>query len=431
MISIGKPYVFRKDGSAFLKAPVRVSEDTATRYMDLEKKLRKVHWRLKENYPPAQWEEKDAGLWFSVPEEYAEGLCCEQADAFVVAMLWYAMQTGSDIRCEAPISEQLAFSIRNFLIPALCKEEKGYRRIRLDCTTTDVPYPTKDKVGTGMSCGVDSLYTLKMYSEDVPEKFRLTHLAYFNMGAIFHPDDTRKTYSLEEFYRKTDKMSDEKCENAYQVASRAGLPLIYVQSNLDKDYYRGAYGYTAVYRNCACVLALQGLFGKYYCSSAGWPDYYDPSLSEGSEHYESLLCTALSTESLRFILSDYATRIEKTKALADWDIAQDYLDVCFHFNNCGKCAKCYRTLVTLDILGKVDSFGKVFRVREYRENRKKAYGWLLNTRLGDEKDDNAVFARDIYHLAKEKNIRFSLSSYAWMIVFFAKGILVKIYHLIK
>lgn len=38
----------------------------------------------------------------------------------------------------------------------------------------------------------------------------------------------------------------------------------------------------------------------------------------------------------------------------------------------------------------------------YKRSRNKAYGWLLYARQGDERDDNAVFARDIYNLAEEK-----------------------------
>ena len=190
----------------------------------------------------------------------------------------------------------------------------------------------------------------KYTQETVQESFRLTHLCYFNMGAIFHPNTEKNTkYGIEEFYALTDAMSAEKCQNAQAVADGQGLPLIYIESNLDKDFYRGAYGYTGVYRNCAMVLALQGLFSKYYCSSAGWPEFFDLSLTEGSEHYETMLCEAFSTESLRFIISDYATRLEKTEALCDYAPAQEYLDVCFNFRSCGHCAKCYRTLITLDV----------------------------------------------------------------------------------
>ncbi len=152
------------------------------------------------------------------------------------------------------------------------------------------------------------------------------------------------------------------------------------------------------------ALSLQGLFSVYYCSSGGWPGYFDLTLTEGSEHYEALLCQCFSTESLSFILSDYVTRAEKTIVIADDKLAQKYLDVCFCFNSCGKCSKCIRTLVTLDILGKVDQFGAVFDVDDFKRHRAEAYFEILKAKDGDAKDDNAVFANDLYRLARDKGI---------------------------
>lgn len=345
MITIGKPFTYLENGRAYLKAGIHISPDTVENYMKLQKTMNKVHWRVNEDYPPAKWSEENAGLWFSVDEEYSSYLCTETTDAFVCAMLWYAMATGSDIVSEGPVSEKLLFSVNQYLIPALCTEKNGLRRIKVLGPSICITLENCNGVGTGMSCGIDSLYTLFQYSDSVPEKWRLTHLAYFNMGAIFHPDSSKNTYySISDFYKTTDKMSLEKLQAAKSVADSVGLPIVYICSNIDSDYYRGAYGYTAVYRNCACVLTLQKLFHVYYCSSAGWPDFFDLSLSEGSEHYESLLCQCLSTENCSFMLSDYVTRIEKTKAISNWDVARKHLDVCFNFNNCGHCSKCYRTL---------------------------------------------------------------------------------------
>lgn len=402
MITIGKPYVYEEADFAYLKAPITISADTVEAYMKLPERFKHVHWRLYENYPPIEWDKDDQGLWFAVPVEYKQYLCAERGDAFVVAMIWYAMATGSDLRCEAPVSKKMAFEIKYHLIPALMKEDKGYSgKIELICETIDVPYPNAGAVATGMSCGVDSLYTLYRYNQDdVPSGYRLTHLAYFNMGAIFHPDRTnKKEYSMKEFYETTDRMSLEKLDNAQHVADMAGLPLLYVKSNLDSDYYRGAYGDTGVYRNCACVLALAGLFGKYYCSSRGRSEGFDLDLDKASEHYESLLCDALSTEGLSFILSDYDSRLEKTIAIADSEEAKNYLDVCFRFNNCGTCSKCLRTLVILDIVGKVDSYSKVFDVDHFKQNRDAAYFWLLKTKDKDALDDDAMHARLIYDYA--------------------------------
>jgi len=429
MITIGQPYVFSKDGKAYLKAPITISDDTAQKYIQLKNRMHKVHWRVNENYPPTEWNQSDFGLWFAVDEEYECFLVTETADAFVAAMLWYAMTTGSDIVSLVPVSEQMLFSVNNYLIPALCTEGNGYKRICVEAPAINSRYSSIGGVGTGMSCGIDSFYTLWKYSDIEPKERRLTHLTYFNMGAIFHPNSSKKRdYTLKEFYATTDKMSEEKIKNAREVAEKAGIPLVVVTSNIDSDIYRGAYGYTAVYRNCACVLALQKLFNTYYCSSAGWPDYFDLTLSEGSEHYEALLCQCLSTESCSFVLSDYVTRIEKTEAIAKYSLAYDYLDVCFNFHNCGHCAKCYRTLITLDLLGSVDNFSPVFDVASYKKHRNKAYGWLLCARHGDAKEDNGVFARDIYRLAKSKNVQIPFSSYLYMIRNIVISALVKIKH---
>ena len=406
MIRIGQPFVYDDGKYAYLKAKIDISADTSAAYLAASKVIKKVHWRTSENYPPVEWQEDDSGLWFAVPVEYKECLCAERSDAFVVAMLWYSMITGSDIESVAPMSEKMVFHITKYLIPALCTDENGYRRIKIIGPTTNQPYKNIGGVGTGMSCGVDSFYTMHEYTKkDIPKKYRLTHLSYFNMGAIFHPNRSeKKEYSLKEFYETTDRMSEEKRENARQVAEHAGMPLVYVKSNLDSDYYRGAYGHTGVYRNCAMALSLQGLFSVYYNSSGGWPGYFDLTLTEGSQHYEALLCTCLSTESLSFVLSDYATRAEKTIAIADDNLAQKYLDVCFCFNSCGKCSKCIRTLVTLDIIGKVDQFGEIFDVEDFKKHKAEAYFEIMKTKDGDAKEDNAVFAKDLYRMAKEKGL---------------------------
>lgn len=405
MIKIGLPFIYDDGQFAYLKARVDISYDTASAYLAASKKIRKVHWRTSENYPPVEWNSDDSGLWFAVPIDYKSHLCKDRGDAFVVAMLWYAMVTGSDIESMAAMSEKMVFSITQFLIPALCTSENGYRRISIIGPTTNQPYPNAGGVGTGMSCGIDSFYSLHVYSQNtIPRSFRLTHLTYFNMGAIFHPNRSeKKSYSLKEFYETTDRMSEEKRENARQVADESGLPLLYVKSNLDRDYYRGAYGHTGVYRNCAMALSVQGLFSVYYNSSGGWPGYFDLTLTEGSQHYEALLCTCLSTESLSFVLSDYVTRVDKTTAIADEKLAQKYLDVCFCFNNCGRCSKCFRTLITLELIGKLDQFSQVFDIEQFKKDRVEAYYQILKAKDRDAKDDEAVFAKDLYRLASAKS----------------------------
>ncbi len=422
MITIGKPYITTEKEHCYLNARVFVSDDTARSWIEYSKEHYQLHWRTYTDYPPKNWKDNNYTMWFRAPKEYARFLTDEVCDAFLVAMIYYAMASGSDIRCEAPVSEKLFYGITTHIIPLLCNEKHGYRRIRVEAKTTDRCFNAEKKVGTGMSCGVDSLYTLWKYTlADTPENYRLDTLTYLNMGAIFHPDMKSSTqYTLEEFYKKTDEMSEEKLQCAVEVGNAANMPVIYIESNMDSDFYRGCYGYTCVYRNTSCILAMSKYFSKYYCSSAGWPNFYDPTLHDGSEHYELMLCPFLSSDSVEFILSDEATRLEKTTALADDKIAQKYLDVCFRFNNCGVCSKCFRTLITLDLIGKLENFKDCFDIEKFRRSRVSAYYWLLKTKGRKPLTDDAVFAIDLYELAKKKKMIPFLSRFKY---FFTRPLL--------
>jgi len=138
------------------------------------------------------------------------------------------------------------------------------------------------------------------------------------------------------------------------------------------------------------------------------------NIFEASEAYESLLCNSLSTESCTFVLSDYISRIEKTQDIADLEIAHKYLDVCYNFNNCGHCIKCYRTLIVLDFLDKLDYFKPCFDVEAYKKDRVKAYAWLLLAKSGDPQGSETIFAKDIYRLGKIHNKTIPAAAYLYM-----------------
>lgn len=58
----------------------------------------------------------------------------------------------------------------------------------------------------------------------------------------------------------------------------------------------------------------------------------------------------------------------------------------------------------MDIIAKVDQFGRVFDIEDFKKHKAEAYFEILKTKDGDAKEDNAVFAKDIYRMAKEKDI---------------------------
>ena len=379
MITIGKPYVTTENDSAYLRAPVRVSEDTAQAYLEKIAPLKNSAWLTAYDYPPAAWQKEDCNLWFSASAQYAEYFCTERSDAFVIAMLWYGMMTGSDIRFEAPLSAKLYDGLTQKLIPALTPSEET--QIRLDGPVTSEPIDCAGGVLTGMSCGVDSLYTLHCYGRpDAPEGKRLTHLAYYDCNYLL--PFLEPPYDISAIYREKERVFSHIIEHAGIIAGHHDLPLILMRSNLDEDFYRGGRIYGSMYRFLACTLALEHLYGTYISSSSGHnSDMVEASLTVPTQHYEGLLCECCQTETLHYVTSDEASRPEKLEALADDEDVQKYVAVCYdagpHGENCGVCYACMKTMIPLDIMGKLDQFGESFDLEKYDAHREEVFENLI------------------------------------------------------
>ncbi len=364
MITIGKPTLYTKNEKAFLTADVHIPANTALRYKEITKSLKNCPWRTQEDYPPKAWENNGSKLYFEVEKKYADYLCTERSDAFVVALFWYAMLTGEDISFETPMSERLYCGLTQRLIPALCTEQ--LRPIKLTGPTSSEKLECRGAVGTGMTCGVDSFYTMNTH--------KLSHLAYYECGHIFHLkgilDDNA---SIEEYYKKSYEIADEKATAAAEVAKQSGLESLYVKSNLDDNFYRGGIIYRSMYGSLSCTLAVQKLFGTYISSSSGHGDDLKTGLIVPTQNYENLICESCKTETLDYVSSDSEKRIEKLMKLSENALAAQYLDVCFNFTgkNCGECYGCLKTMIMLDLLGKLNNFDKAFDLEKYYSNRRK------------------------------------------------------------
>ena len=376
MITIGKPYITTENDTAYLRAPVHISKDTVRVYLEKTAPLKNTAWLTAFDYPPAVWQEEDCNLWFSAPSQYAEYLSTERSNAFVIAMLWYAMITGSDIRSEAPMSRKLYDGLTQTLIPTLMQDQ-----IRLDGSVTGEPIECAGGVLTGMSCGVDSLYTLHCYDRpDAPGGKRLTHLAYYDCNYLLPFLDP--PYDINAIYREKEQAFSHIIDHAKVIANHHDLPLIVMRSNLDEDFYRGGRIYGSMYRFLACTLALEPLYGTYISSSSGHgSNMVEASLTVPTQHYEGLLCDCCQTETLHYVTSDDASRPEKLEALADDEEVQKYVAVCYdagpHGENCGRCYACMKTMIPLDIIGKLDKFGESFDLEKYYSEREDVYRDLI------------------------------------------------------
>lgn len=349
-------------------------------------------------------------LFFESAKDNLQYLCDDTADGFLLGLLVVALKGHSDITVESPVSERLLYGLTTFLIPALVKMNPEFQRI-----TIDSRYMVNKKsnqlhgVATGISCGVDSFYTvLKHIGSDVPDSYRLTHLALFNAGNF--------GWQYEPSWREFQKQ----IQYVQPACDSLKLPLLWLNSNL-MEFVSFPFEQVHTFCNIASALILQNLIQTYYYSSGHSIGEFKLSFSDSS-HYDLINEIALKTENFEMVsFGGLVSRFEKTKYIADFTSVTKNLNVCVNsekarkeFNkiNCSKCYKCIRTMTNLDVLGKLEKYDEVFDLATYYNKKYKYWAYLryIQWRAKDE------FAADIISNASKLAYPIPKLSYWGMIV---------------
>lgn len=299
-------------------------------------------------------------LIYSIQQGSGELQFDHRSDAFVVALLLYAMRNQHDIHFLSPLSEKLFYQLEFHLIDFLFSifSNKGFYRTKLIGPTTSVRLASKGYVGTGISCGIDSLTSVLRQSDQRLRSLKLTHLCLFDTGSHGR--------SFDEQYLS---LKSKRNALASTFSAELGYPLILCESNVH-DVFPDPYGFAHLFYNISVVLALQNLFSVYYYASGA--TVFDFLYStEDPAYYQAYLMQLLSTETTTFYMSESSMgRFDKTRFLSNSPVAKKYLNVCnAGFTNCGRCNKCIRTLLTLDFLGCLNDFKGVFDLADYRTNK--------------------------------------------------------------
>ena len=114
-------------------------------------------------------------------------------------------------------------------------------------------------VGTGISCGIDSLCTIydHLEKEDDPE-FRINSLFLFNCGT--HGDFENP---------ETQKLYERRYEMNKKAANDMGLPVYQVSSNLHAFTHRIGELKVGHFALWSCALAFEKVIRKYCIPSTG------------------------------------------------------------------------------------------------------------------------------------------------------------------
>ena len=186
--------------------------------------------------------------------KWKEYLCFERADAFLVNLLLYAMENNADIECKCDISERLYYQLTEYLIPSISSNIGKYHSISLIGSLSNEQLPSAYACGTGISGGVDSLYTiLKHIGRN--DNHNLTHLVFCNAGTNgdFGGDSARETYYERKAYLQG-------------FANDFHLPMVSVDTNIN-EFLNQLQEATHTFRTLSTPFSLQKLFSVFYYGS--------------------------------------------------------------------------------------------------------------------------------------------------------------------
>lgn len=312
-------------------------------------------------------------LWFAVPSAHAD-LLTDTADAALVGLLLPAMARGERIAVEGPVSEALHDALARPFQALVRTVIPSLRAVEIDPASRRGARARPSGAATGFSAGIDSYAVLADHHYgDVAPGLRLTHLLFHNVGS--HEPGGRPVFL-------------ERRERLRTVVERIGLPFVTVDSNLDAFYGPELHFLlTHPLRNTAVAHLLQGGLGRFdYASTYAYPKVFV------GETFSLAFCDPialplLSTETLtvRSVGGEY-TRVAKTLRVAALEDSHDTLDVCANPAaaagrvNCSRCFKCVRTLLTLEIAGRLPLYEASFDLEAWREVRGRALREVLASR---------------------------------------------------
>ena len=348
---------------------------------------------------PVEYGGKTQYLWYAVDKRYKQYITTEKMDAFVVGSLVFAMRHNEDMEIDGAISERLYHNLSNGYMHILRAVIPSLHIINILPRSLDdgKSYHCMNGVGTAFSGGVDSFCNISDYFvNNRLANYRITHLLFNNVGS--HGEwDANAARNL--FNARYDMLKP--------FAKEIGLEFIKVDSNLS-EFLQFTFPLSHSPRNLSVVLLFQKLFSKYYYSGGfAYRDcFFGPSNDLASSEPATVLL--LSTETLEFMsVGSQYSRVEKTMKVSELESSYKWLNVCWFPDargaNCSVCLKCCRTLLTLEILGKLEEYRNVFDLDKYRKVKNTYIRHVLRNR-------NDPFNREIIEYAKKVGFRFSLAN---------------------
>lgn len=381
-------------------------------------------------------------LWFITESSNSEYFCTDRCDGIIVMLLPELLLIGEDINSELAISEKLYYNLEH-LNRFLVKQSKGrFQNIKINCPLTSKRYEDAGrKNATGMSFGIDSMYSFyshavtpphsincttyvsgnpesacsvesteaqipkvaegcilvsegQVYSRKIPSDFVVNLICFFNHGSL-NSSYTNNQEQMRAIYNKGR-------EKVVKFAQANNISYLNVDTNID-EFYSLNYTKTNTFRTVGIAVCFQKLIKNYYYSSGyDLGEIFKSDPYQDSAYYDILSLPSLGTENINLFSDGYeVSRYEKTEYLTKYKDTRKYLNVCWQdLENCSSCPKCIRTMAALELLGQLEEYKNVFSLEKYFHS----YNWNWAKIISLRKTDS--FYKEIYDLALRKNKKF-------------------------
>jgi hypothetical protein len=323
-------------------------------------------------------------LRISSSEDCEKYMVTENCDAGLSFMVEWAMKTRHDIICEVPVTSEFLYNMME-LVKISCIFSPRLYPTKITAKTIKA-LPTEGAVVTSASMGVDSLFAISKFYNHPIEEFKLTHLMH---NDVLEFSDLRARYttggmSKDEAMEKSLIVKENFRKNAQKAADELNLPLLKFDTNISRwGVSSNKFLFTAVYAYVGH--SFQKLFGKVIVGGGHDLTHFTlhDIFAQDTSCHELFNAYTFSTNNLSFVPDGLIDdRLDRTRAIADFPIAQKHLNVCWYTKDgvqCNTCGKCMRTMLMLDYFDSLEKFKDIFNVDFYNANFKRYKNCLLNT----------------------------------------------------
>lgn len=273
-------------------------------------------------------------VWYEFPWDMEE-IALRPANAFMVAFMPVAMKVGGKFEIDGEISQSLYNQMTTYQeIMTKWYSDLSTVEICASEVSPDVVPDEKRKVISCFTGGVDAFYTL------IKNEKKIDNLLYVWGFDVPLTEET--------FYTSVQ-------EHLSTVAKHFDKEIIFVKTNLGFEVTNKYASWGELCYGPAIASIILFMTNKYELCLMPSSNDYSVLVPRGSH---PLINHLFGCDGTKFVYDGAeASRIEKVDRIADNEIVQEHLRVCYLSNddyNCSECEKCIRTMASLEACNKLD-----------------------------------------------------------------------------